>query len=219
MPITRKRWRQLGTLGFLVLFGWLLLFWRGDRGVAALVEAVRAAGWLPFFAAMTLFPLAGFPVTPFYLLGGAVFGEWWCLLGTGVSLLVNLLLAYALSVSWLRDALQSLLARRGGRDKLPRFEGRNAWLYVLAIRVTPGPPLSVKSYLAGLAGVPLRPFLLVSWPIAMGYAAGLIVLGDSMTEQRWFGVLAGVLLIAVFLGLMWTVRKRLPKLLRGVRRR
>lgn len=219
MPFPEKKWLTLGAIPVLLLASWFLLTGRGEGIAEAIAKAVGDAGWLPFFSAMTLLPLAGIPVTPFYLVGGAVFGEWACLAGTAISLLVNLSLAYAMAAGWMRNALQTLIARHGGRRMLPAFSSRrNTWLYILATRITPGPPLSVKNYMAGLAGVPFAPYMLIAWPISMGYAAGLILLGDSLTEQHWFGVLAGILVLGIFLVVMVALRSWLYRRINRLRR-
>ncbi len=212
MPFLRKICFPLGAILVLLPASWLLLTGRAEGAAETVAEAIGAAGWLPFFSAMTLLPLAGLPVTPFYVIGGAVFGEWVCLLGTAISLFVNLSLAYAMAARWMRNALQALLARHGGHRMLPAFSSRrNTWLYILATRLTPGPPLSVKNYMAGLAGVPFAPYMLIAWPISMGYAAGLILLGDSLTEQHGLGILAGIIVLALFLGVMVALRSWLSR--------
>ncbi len=213
ITLTRKQRQTLAAFCLLLLFVWLVLMGKGDRTAERIAEAVGNTGWPAFFIAMTLLPLLGVPVTPFYLLGGAVFEEWLCLLGTAISLFVNMLLAYALAAHWMRNALQTLLLRYRRRP-LPDIGSRNAWLYALAIRITPGPSLGVKNYLASLAGIGLVPYLVVSWPIAMGYATGLIVLGDSITDQHWFGVLAGITLLVILLVGMKTLRKWLQNRVR-----
>lgn len=218
MPFTRKQWQIMGTACFLLLFAWVMVIGKGDDIANTIAEAIGDAGWLPFFAAMTLLPLAGFPVTPFYLIGGAIFDEWLCMLGTALSLLVNLSLAYLMAARWMRSALQKMISRHG-HGLMPAFSSRrHTWLYILTVRVTPGPPLSVKNYLAGLAGVPFVPYLIISWPIAMSYAAGLILLGDSLTEQRWFGVIAGTLVLGTFLAVMFVLRSWLQTRIGGLRR-
>lgn len=207
MSRTRKPWQILGVVAFLVVFVWLALVGSRESVADEWVHAIGNAGWPAFFAAMTLLPLIGVPVTPFYLIAGAVFDEWLSLTATALSLLLNLVLAYFLAARWMRHALQTLLARHGDGVVMPAFSSRrHTWLYILAVRVTPGPPLSVKNYLAGLAGVPIGPYLIISWPIAMGYAAGLIVLGDSLTEQHWVGVVAGIVVLGVFLTAMFILR-------------
>lgn len=201
MHITRKQWQWLGVFCFLAMAVWLALIGTGNQNATVIVEAIHAAGAVPFFAGLALLPLIGLPVTPFYMLGGAVFGEWICLAGVSVSLLLNLLLSYAMAHCWLSAGLERLLSRRG-RPRLPEVKGRNIWVYTLAIRLAPGPPLCIKNYLVALAGVPLGPYLLVSWPIAMGYAAGFIIVGDSLTHRYWWGFLAGLVLTTVFLAAM-----------------
>src|SRR5690606_38939710 len=67
----------LAGVGVFALADQLDLAARMDR----VVERVRAAGPVPFFAAMTLLPAVGFPLSAFTLVAGPVFGP---TLGVGV---------------------------------------------------------------------------------------------------------------------------------------
>ena len=73
------RKRQLWIIGIVFVVIGALLFAlaahydlreRMDR----VVELVRDAGPVPFFTAMTLLPIVGFPLSPFTLTAGPVFG-------------------------------------------------------------------------------------------------------------------------------------------------
>lgn len=199
--------RLAGLILFGLLLGGVMLAGRGNNRAEAIVEAIRDIGQLPFFAGMTLLPLIGFPVTPFYLLGGAVFGEWHALLATAISLATNLVLSYAIAHRWMRRQLTDLLARRG--RSLPDARKRNVWLYAAAIRLAPGPSLCVKNYLVALANVPLKPYLIISWPIGMGYAAGLIIVGDSLIDRRGIGLAVGALILIMLGSLLAFLRIRI----------
>lgn len=187
----------------------VLLWIRYDAEAFAAWKA--EAGPVPFFAALAVLPAFGVPTTPFYVLAGALFGVAGGLAGSAASLAVNLLLCY-----WIgrRSGLRPWLAqrlRRWSRD-LPELEGGRALRFALLVKFVPGAPTFLKNYLLILAGVPFRLYFGLSFVVTMAWAAGFIVLGESM-QDRDFGQAAwalgglAVLGLAVWLGVRYW-RKR-----------
>lgn len=179
-----------------------IYLWRGGPDVDGWAVRIKGTGPLPFFAAMTLAPIIGIPASPFYLLAGAVFGEAGALPATGASILANLLIAYGLSRAVMRRGPFRALALRLTRHRADRAGRRpNPWLFAAFVRAAPGPTVAMKNYTLGLAGVPILPYVLVSWPFSMTYAALLILLGDSALAGRTGSLaLAVALLLALGLG-------------------
>jgi hypothetical protein len=73
----RNKWKLLLAVAALVLGGAAIWYWRGEElraGVEATMVFLREAGPVAFFAAMALLPMAGFPMAPFILAAGPVFG-------------------------------------------------------------------------------------------------------------------------------------------------
>lgn len=193
-------WRILGGLAgaALVVFLWI----RFDR--QALVEWKAEAGPLPFFAALAVLPAIGVPTTPFYVLAGATFGVAGGLAGSAVSLAINLLLCY-----WIghRSGLRAWLARRLQRwsRELPELEGGRALRFALVVKLAPGAPTFLKTYLLVIAGVPFRLYFGLSFVVTMAWAAGFIVLGESMQDRdfsqaAWAIAVLAALALAVGLG-------------------
>ena len=151
---------------------------------------IKSGGPVPFFAAMALLPLVGIPITPFYLAAGAVFEPLVSLTGVAVALGVNHLVAYALGRKTLRPVLEFLMRRR--RVTLPEPGSRDSLYTALVIKLTPGPPFFLRSYLMAVAGIPLWIYFLVTWPLSMVYAVPATLLGESVVEGR--GVTAAVAL-------------------------
>src|SRR5262245_40523709 len=112
------RWSRvaltLAAVAVVLVLLWLL--W-DQTAVMALSQQARP---LPFFAMMALFPCLGVPITPFFILAGATFGEPLGVLGSLSALTVNLTLCYWLGRSPLRRGLERLLRRSG--YELPDFE-------------------------------------------------------------------------------------------------
>lgn len=161
----------------LVVVGWAL--WRLD--VEEFVDETAAAGPLPFFAALAVLPAIGFPTTPLFLLAGAAFGTVVGIVGTILSMTINLAMIYWLAGGYLRRMIETHLLVRF-RYTLPDLSRVGAWRFTLLIKLAPGVPSFIKNYVAAIAGVPAKPYFGVLWPLTMLYAAAVILLGDSLHD-------------------------------------
>ncbi|TVR49568.1 MAG: hypothetical protein EA425_12000 [Puniceicoccaceae bacterium] len=174
------------------------------------VEAGRARehpiGEVGFFTAMALLPAAGIPTTPFFVLAGAVFGLTTGLIGTAVAVAINLIFCYWLARTLLRRPLRHLLEHFDYR--IPPYERRRSVSFILLVKMAPGVPAFVKNYAAALAGAPLGIYLALCWTITMGYAAGFILLGESILERNPLGVAAAVVILLLCIGFFAYLRRR-----------
>ena len=181
--------------------------WRGaiDHALAA----VREAGPLAFFAALAVLPAVGFPVSPFTISAGPVFGPSLGLplviAATCAAQLVNVLLSYALARWLLRPWLAKLLQRLGYR--LPEVRRDNAWDIALLGRATPGPPFFVQSYLLGLARVPLGIYLVCSLGVSWVYSTAMVIFGDALLQGRGRMVLLALSVIVIAVAGMHLLKK------------
>jgi len=189
--------------------------WRG--AVERCLTAVRDAGPVAFFGALAVLPAFGFPVSPFTLSAGPVFGP---SLGLPVvvaatcgALFVNVLLSYVLARWLLRPWLAKLVQRLGYR--LPEVRRDNAWDIALLVRVTPGPPFFIQSYLLGLTRVPLGIYLVCSLGVAWVYSTGLVIFGDALLHGRGRMVLLALSVIVVAVAGTHLLKKRAGRTARG----
>lgn len=159
---------------------WMQLKELGVRGT----EWVRGlgAGW--FFAAFAVLPAVGFPVSPFALAAGPLFGP---VLGlpavlalAGVSMVASMTLSYALSRHVLRPWVEKLLAYLGYR--VPVVPADKQRMFVFLVRATPGSPYVFQSFLLGLTGVSFGTYLAVSWLVSASSVALMIVFGDALMK-------------------------------------
>lgn len=160
---------------------------------------LRDAGPLMFFCGMALLPLIGFPLAAFTVAAGPVFGP---TLGIGTviacaitAVVVNVALAY-----WLADrALRPLASRLVGwlGYRLPEITPRSAWPIILLIRILPGPPFFLQSYVLGLARAPFRVYMIVSSIVPAAYLSGTILLSDGLMRKDPVAVAGAV---AIFFG-------------------
>jgi uncharacterized membrane protein YdjX (TVP38/TMEM64 family) len=178
------RWlvlRVLGPVAVAVLLAALWLLWNYQD----LLAWKQEAGALPFFALMAVLPLLGVPMTPFFVLAGAMFGAVTGLIGSAVALAVNLLLGHWVAHSALRPYLTRFLQQRT-RYRLPDLgaDVQDAVRFTVLVRLAPGVPLFLKNYVLGLAGIPLRSYFWLSMLLTGVYGVGFVLLGESMLAHN-----------------------------------
>jgi uncharacterized membrane protein YdjX (TVP38/TMEM64 family) len=176
----------------------------------AVILRLREAGPVVFFVAMALLPAAGFPLLAFTLAAGPVFGPTlgvgWVIMWSLAAVIVNLLLTYWLANRAFRPLVTRLLAYFDFR--LPDNLAGSAWQLSLIVRLTPGPPFWVQSYLLGLVRVPLVPYLTVSTGVVAGYLVALIWGGEAIVSGNGRLAFAAVGVLAVSIAGLQLLRKR-----------
>lgn len=209
--LQRRKWRVLFALVALVGLVW------GARAMGVrqlmdyLVAELRDAGAPIFFGAMAILPALGFPLLPFSLAAGPAFGP---VLGTGgvigcavLAVCANVALSYALASTLLRALVQRLIVRLGYR--LPESNRANAWLLVALVRVAPGVPFWVQSYLLGLMRVSFGVYMVLSTLIPASYISGIIVFGDAMRSGKTGAALSAAGLVALVGAGLYFLRRKL----------
>lgn len=217
IPPKKKKlpWLKLAVLAAVLLGGAVLLL-RGsnprelvDQGMGL----IRAAGPVAFFAGMAILPAAGAPLMAFTLSAGEAFGVQLSMGGViALSLTmiaVNLALTYWLARYALRPALTNLVIRYG--YKVPSITPKNALSVALVVRLTPGPPFFLQGYILGLAEVPFKLYMLVSWLCVMPWAVGAIVMGQGILNGNFKVAATGLGLIVVAVVIVQVVRKKYAK--------
>lgn len=194
-----------GVVLLVVLMGVYLAM--DEAVLEAWLARLRGYGPLPFFLALGCLTAIGFPTTPFFLLAGSTFGAVTGVIGSGLATGLNLVLAYGIARYGLRQWLERGLDRAGYR--VPRLPARHQFRTCLLVRLTPGPPSFLKSYLLALASVRFGLFLSVSWPTGAAYAVGVILLGDSMVDRDPVQAVAALGLIGLVGGGFYLLRRRL----------
>lgn len=185
--------------------GWYFL---RDVSLDQVVEAIRELGPVPYFSALAVLPAVGAPVSPFYL-GAGVFGREVAIIGSLSAVAINIALTYVLARWLLHPVIERLMTRFGRKVPVVRREDR--WMVTFLLRVTPGPPFFVQSYLLGLAGIPFWSYWLVSTAVAWTFALGVILVGDSLFSGRSGQLVLSVVLIAVVIVGVRLVRKMLRR--------
>jgi hypothetical protein len=108
---------------------------------------------------------------------------------------LNLALTYWLARYALRPLLTNLVTRYG--YKIPSITSKNALSATLVVRLTPGPPFFLQGYLLGLAEVPFKLYMIVSWLCVMPWAVGALVMGKGILNGNFKVAATGVGVIVV----------------------
>lgn len=185
----------------------LVHLWRAAIGVA------EAAPLPELFLAMVLLPLAGVPVSPFWIAAGIRLGPGAAMLASTIALVLNMALGYWLAHGTLRIPLLRWMTKHG--YSAPRLEGLSEAQFIVMIRVAPPLPLAVQNYLLALAGVRLLPYLLLSVPVQAAYALAFIWFGHTLTGHDLWRVIVGVAMLVATLLAMNLVRTTIRSRMRG----
>lgn len=177
------------------------------------VALIRDMGPWVFFAAMALLPAAGAPLSAFNLVAGEAFAPQLTMPGVIVTvaamIALNLALTYWLARYALRPMLTRLVERYG--YSVPRIDAKNALTASLLVRLTPGPPFFFQSYLLGLAEVPFRLYMIVSWLAVLPIALSVVLLGKAAREGSLGKIFAVLGLMVVAVVAVQIIRRRVAK--------
>ena len=209
-PLSRSL--VLGLIGAAVLAATGAFVWAGGNArLTAWIAVFRDAGPLPFFAAMAILPACGFPLLPFLLAAGLVFGP---LLGTlpaaayaATALAVNVSVSYWIAARAFRPAVTRWVQRLG--YPLPSWNGASAWDVALLVRAIPGPPFFLQSYLLGLARIPFGIYLATSFVIPALSFTGAAVFGAAWARGDRRGLIFGVGMLLIVSVVVHRIRRRL----------
>ncbi|MGB0578091.1 MAG: TVP38/TMEM64 family protein [Limisphaerales bacterium] len=160
-----------------------------------------------FMLGMGTLPLVGVPLSAFWLAAGAAFKPpWYAFTIIMGGMAINFALAYLVSNRWLRGPITRLFEKRG--IKIPEAKPSEYIKLTLAIRLFPGLPNFMQSYLLGLANVPFRTYFFVSFPPQIAYAIGFVVIGESLVEMKGFKLVLGISIVVAAGLIVNMIRKR-----------
>ena len=177
-----------------------------ERGISL----IRSVGPWVFFTALAIMPAFATPLSLFTITAGEIFAPlmtlWGVIAATMFAIALNLALTYWLARYALRPLLSRLADHYGYR--IPTVTRENAVSVAITIRLTPGPPFFMQGYLLGLAEVPFRIYMIVSWICILPWALGAIVLGKGILNGNFKLVLYGMGVIVVAVVIVKAIRKR-----------
>ncbi|MEZ5274896.1 MAG: VTT domain-containing protein [Opitutaceae bacterium] len=198
-------------LAVLAVASWLAFQYRAALGDWArhVTALVREQGPVPFFTALAFLPAVGLPVSAFYLAAGAVFPLSISVTGTALGLAVNITFTYWMARKWFRGLIERLLRRT--RYKIPAVAATDHVRLTLFLRLMPGPPFFLQSYLLGLIEVPFTTYFLISWSTQVLIATGFIVLGSAFYSSSLGRALIAVVIVVLVTIIVQWVRRFLAR--------
>ena len=195
-------WGKIAT--FALIIGTISAFAYSRIDIETLHARAADFNGVLAFALLVVLPLVGFPASLLHVAAGIRFGAAMGMLLVSLSILIQLLVSYAVVHLW-RDRFERSRWIRKVRDRIP--EGAHASVCVFTV-LLPGVPFTAVNYVLPLAGVPLRTFLLCAWPLHTLRSTVTVVFGDQsahLTATRLAVLMAYALMI---LGASyWTYRR------------
>lgn len=181
VELTRRR--LIVGVAVLTALGALTLLYR-SIDIERLHGLARQVNGGVVFLALTLLPLVGFPVSVMHAVAGVRFGFALALPLVALSILLQLLLSYALV-----RAAPGFFARKLEplRRRLPHAAH---WPLSLFTLLLPGAPFFAQNYVLPLVGVPLRIFLAVALPLHLLRSVIGVTFGE-LSDRLTLGTMAG----------------------------
>jgi uncharacterized membrane protein YdjX (TVP38/TMEM64 family) len=171
---------------------------------------IRAAGPWVFFSAAAILPAFSAPLSAFSLTAGEAFGRQMTMPGVIAAMLAAITFNLAFTYWLARYALHPLLSRVAEHYgyTIPKVTRENAVAVSLVLRLTPGPPFFMQSYLLGLAHMPFRLYMVVSVLCTIPWTLAFVILGKGIFNGNFTLVLTGAGTIVVASVAVNWMRKR-----------
>jgi uncharacterized membrane protein YdjX (TVP38/TMEM64 family) len=106
---------------------------------------------------------------------------------------------------WFHGLIERLLKKT--RFAIPAVAATDHVRLTLFLRLMPGPPFFLQSYILGLIEVPFATYFLISWGTQVIIATGFIVLGSAFySSSMGRAVIAVVIVVLVTIIIQWVRR-------------
>jgi uncharacterized membrane protein YdjX (TVP38/TMEM64 family) len=190
LKIPRRHWVWVATGAAVLVCGALAVVLPLRDWSAALEDRLLRMDFYQGLAAYCAFYLVGsllmIPAWIFAIVGGAVFGMAWGLLGAAAASTLAALAAFLIARYVLRERFEDAARRNEAFAAVDKAVRREPWKMVALLRMSPVLPSGLKSYFLGLTRVGPVPYTLAS-------AAGMF---PGLALKVWIGhvgrdVLAG----------------------------
>jgi uncharacterized membrane protein YdjX (TVP38/TMEM64 family) len=155
------------------------------------------------FALLVVLPLVGFPVSVLHMAAGIRFGIGWGLVLVAASIVLQLLLSYALVHLWRKRFARWL---EPVRKRIPEAAHGTMCLFTMLL---PGVPYFAKNYVLPLLGVPLRTYLVWCIPTHVVRSVVGVAFGDQSGHLTPTRIAVFVLYGLSVAGASWWMWRRL----------
>jgi len=189
------------------------------EALQAFFTEIASEPWAPIlFMSLVCVGLSiGFPLTPFTLVGGVVFGVWPGSAYNWGGTLAGACSAFLITRYLARGLVERLLKERAPRlNRLDQAVARNGFQAVFAMRLIPIIPFNLSNFAAGLTGVSFAHFLAAT-ALAL---IPLVLIGTYFAHTLWHSATNPVaqrdlilvtLLMILMSTLPWLYRRRVVR--------
>ena len=193
--------------GFAVRMGydldWML------AGLKSLMLALEAKPELLYLGTAFL-PGVGFPLTPFMVAGGVVygrdFGTFGAILITQSAILICMVWSYFVAAYPFRRLIESIIRAFG--FAMPALTRTGYIQAIFLVRATPGIPFQVQNFSLGVTRAPFWLYLLISTPVSVCYTSGFVISGTAILEGNVLRIVYGVVIIVLVSAVVRYVYRR-----------
>ncbi|MGJ8638157.1 MAG: TVP38/TMEM64 family protein [Opitutaceae bacterium] len=159
--------------------------------------------------ALAILPGIGFPISPLFIMIGAVLGPKYglpmtCLIAIAAQSTCTIW-TYLLAAGPLKKFLGNYVLKK---RQLPEFSDNNALRFALIMRITPGIPYAVQNVVLGVIGLKLKPYLIVSIPITALWTIGFVTTGGALFKGSAGLAITGVLILIILIMATRILRNR-----------
>jgi uncharacterized membrane protein YdjX (TVP38/TMEM64 family) len=205
--------------------------------IIAMVRSLGGIGLIGFALLQAFIALSGIlPASLLGIVGGTIYGLAVGFLLASASTMAGAVLAFLLSRSTFRPAIERLCARRPRLGNFDARIARDGWKLVCLLRLSPVMPFAPTSYLLGLSSIRMRDYLigtLASMPTLLGFVfLGTLADGSAAAAPSgagmwgWIAISVGATLaltaylgrIAISLGLFGEPNNRRGFTRRGLQK-
>ena len=163
------------------------------------------------YVAIVILPAMPFPLSVLLLAAGVVYGERYGLFYAGLlastAIIINLSCTYWVARFPARRLVERLVRRFD--FEIPELPKHHVLRFTIIFRVTPGIPFFLQNYILGLAGVPFRPYFIVSSLAQLVWTFGFVVSGGAIFKGNAGLAIAGVCLLVVATLITQSIRRQL----------
>jgi uncharacterized membrane protein YdjX (TVP38/TMEM64 family) len=139
------------------------------------------------------------------LAGGYLFSFWLGLLLTFAGVLMGTIITFYLARILGKDAIHLMVGEEKTKHYIEKLNSKKALFIIFIIYLIPGIPKDAVTYVAGVAEVDVRPFVIISMLGRLPAMVGGVMIGSMLNSGSYIGVaiLSIISVIAFILGIVF----------------
>lgn len=149
---------------------------------------------------IAILPLAFFPISPLYILAGAVYGIPLAIAYSTLGVAINISLAYFLTHTFLKAPIERFLQKKS--ISTPTVPPEEYPSLITATRLMPGIPFPLQNYVLALSNIPFKTYFAYSLPTQMVWGLLFILTSGAIFQSQFgYAAIAALAIIATILTL------------------